>query len=564
MHRILLAGAWKALRVMLVYMKKERLPFKPLQTLLLHGNDELSATFLDHFRQSKLRRFHVTRVRRLDEALDHLKSHHTDVVVMDLDLPDMRGLAAFDEVHRSLPNLPVVLVYTAFEYQAVEAVQSGAQEYVIGGLTTQRALVRAVLYAVTKVQDAKALSLQRQLLDNLMLNTPDRIFFKDKESRFIRISRATTEHFGLTNPDKAIGRTDFDFFTEEHARQAFEDEQEILSGGTPIIGKIEKETFPDGKIAWALTTKMPLLDEEGEVIGTFGISRDFTDQKNMEDALERERYRLNELTEELREKNTIFEEDMHMAREVQQALIPQEFRVMRGGHFGEIRIQPFYQPAESVGGDFIYFVPLDKDRLGVFICDVMGHGLRASMITAVLRGLLEELVRDTPDPGDFMTELNALLSRIWKSSNAVSLISAYYLLLDRNSSEVRLSNAGHPKPIRINKATGEISVFSSRDNDRYPALGVDETTQYVTGLADLPPEQTLLLYTDGLIEAGVDDGSLWGIEGLMRSLAGQHELPASRLLFHVMDAAKEFNRSPIFQDDICMIAVDRGCAANTK
>ncbi len=540
-------------------MKKERFPAKPLSILFIHAKEELAEKLVDYLKTSRSRTFDVTRARTLEEGIQLLGRHHYDAILMDLDLPDQQGIECFDQIHKMAPSTPsVILVATEFEDTALEAVQSGAQEYVIATLTTQRALVRAVMYAITKVQDSRALALQRQLLDNLMQNTPDRIFFKDKDSKFIRISRATTEHFGLVNPDKAIGKTDFDFFTTEHAQQAFEDEQEILKGGTPIIGKIEKETFEDKSkpVHWALTTKMPLLDEDGEVIGTFGISRDFTNQKKMEDQLEFERNRLNELSEELREQNAIMEDDMNMAREVQQALIPQEYRTLKGGDFGDFNIHPYYLPATSVGGDFVYFVPIDRDRLGVFICDVMGHGLRASMITAVLRGLLEELVRDTPDPGDFMTELNRLLCKILKSSNTVNLISAYYLLLDRNSREVRVSNAGHPKPLRINRRTKEVTIFSSNDNDRFPALGIDADTNYHTGLGELSPEETILLYTDGLIEAGTDE-ALWEIEGLINSVKAKAHLPASPLFKHIINDARAFNQSPEFDDDICMVAVER-------
>ncbi len=542
-------------------MKRERLPAKALEVLFIHADEEMSEKIIGYMDVSTSRKFKVTRARSLEEGIKSLDHHHFDVILMDLDLPDQQGIECFDQIHKLAPTTPAVLtVETKFEDAAVEAIQSGAQEYIISSLTTQRALTRAIMYAVTKVQDSRALSLQRQLLDNLMQNTPDRIFFKDKDSKFIRISRATTEHFGLVNPDKAVGKTDFDFFSEEHAQQAYEDEQEILNSGTPLVGKIEKETFEDDSKHdyWALTTKMPLLDEDGEVIGTFGISRDFTNQKKMEDQLELERNRLNVLTEELSEQNAIMEEDMHMAREVQQALIPQEFRTLKGGDFGDFNIHPFYQPATSVGGDFIYFVPIDNDRLGVFICDVMGHGLRASMITAVLRGLMEELVRDSPDPGDFMTELNRLICKILHSSNTVNLISGYYLLLDRKSREVRVSNAGHPKPVRINRRTKEVSVFSTNDNDRFPALGIDEDTEYQTGFAQMAPEETLLLYTDGLIEAGTEEGGLWGVDGLCEAIGTKANLPASLLFKHIMSEATNFNQSPDFEDDICMIAVERG------
>ncbi|MEM1159034.1 MAG: SpoIIE family protein phosphatase [Verrucomicrobiota bacterium] len=548
-------------------MKRERLPSKALEVLFINADEEMSEKMIKYLHVSTSRTFQVTRVRTLQEGIHSLGHHHFGVILMDLDLPDLQGIECFDQIHKLAPTTPtVLLVDSKFEDAAVEAVQAGAQEYVIASLTTQRALTRAIMYAVTKVQDSRALALQTQLMDNLMQNTPDRIFFKDKDSKFIRISRATTEHFGLVNPDKAVGKTDFDFFSQEHAQQAYEDEQEILNGGTPIVGKIEKETFDDDakNDYWALTTKMPLLDEDGEVIGTFGISRDFTHQKKMEDQLEHERDQLNRLSEELREQNAVMEEDMHMAREVQQALIPQELRTLKGGKFGDFNIHPFYRPATSVGGDFVYFIPIGADRLGVFICDVMGHGLRASMITAVLRGLMEELVRDSPDPGDFMSELNRLIFKILHSSNTVNLISGYYLLLDRNSQEVRVSNAGHPKPVRFNRQTKAVSVFSTNDNDRFPALGIDEETEYQTGFAEMAPEETLLLYTDGLIEAGSEELGLWGMDGLAQAIQAKADLPANLLFEHIMRQASDFNQSPDFEDDICMVAVERGSASSEK
>jgi PAS domain S-box-containing protein len=126
------------------------------------------------------------------------------------------------------------------------------------------------------------------LLNTLMQNLPDRIYFKDRQSRFLRNSRAHLQRFGLERPGDAIGKTDFDFFTEEHARQAFEDEQELIRTGGEVT-KEEKETWPDGSVSWALSTKMVLRDEKQNIVGTFGISRDITDRKRAEEAMRQAR-----------------------------------------------------------------------------------------------------------------------------------------------------------------------------------------------------------------------------------------------------------------------------------
>lgn len=120
------------------------------------------------------------------------------------------------------------------------------------------------------------------LLSALLDNTPDHVYFKDKESHFIQASKSVVEKLRLKSVDELIGKTDFDYFTKEHAEQAFRDEQKIIETGKPIEGKIEKETYSDGRIAWVSTTKIPRYDEKGNIIGTLGISRDITQQKEVE------------------------------------------------------------------------------------------------------------------------------------------------------------------------------------------------------------------------------------------------------------------------------------------
>jgi diguanylate cyclase (GGDEF)-like protein/PAS domain S-box-containing protein len=128
------------------------------------------------------------------------------------------------------------------------------------------------------------------LLETLMDTIPDSIYFKDRDSLFTRVNRYTAVRLGVSDPAQVIGKSDFDFFTAEHAEQAFRDEQEIVRNGKPIVGLEEKETLPDGGIRWVSTTKMPLRDTNGRIIGTFGISRDITEKKRAEEQLERQAF----------------------------------------------------------------------------------------------------------------------------------------------------------------------------------------------------------------------------------------------------------------------------------
>ena len=169
------------------------------------------------------------------------------------------------------------------------------------------------------------LAYEQQLFQTLLETMPDNIYFKDRESRFVRVSQSKVEstlqtvrkthrvahpndkpddwppHLAGTKPfaEWLIGKTDFDTFLEEHARAAFEDEQEIIRTSQPVIGKLQKVTLPDGGTNWWLSTKMPWRDKEGNIIGIFGASQDVTKLKEAEESLDRERVLLRTVIDNL-------------------------------------------------------------------------------------------------------------------------------------------------------------------------------------------------------------------------------------------------------------------------
>ena len=133
------------------------------------------------------------------------------------------------------------------------------------------------------------------LMDMLMENLPQSIYFKDRESRFLKISKAHANMFKLNDPKEAIGKTDFDFFTAEHAKPAFDDEQRIIKTGLPMLNIEERETWADRRVSWVSTTKFPMYDKKRNIVGTMGISHDITERKSAEEQLKQRAKELNEL-----------------------------------------------------------------------------------------------------------------------------------------------------------------------------------------------------------------------------------------------------------------------------
>ncbi len=187
------------------------------------------------------------------------------------------------------------LMRTGEVFDTVEAhqTQKGQKRYVHVVKSTIRNFqgdilgTQGIFWDVTeRKQTEEDLAYERELLRSFLDNVPDPVYFKDTKSRIIRCSAGMASIFNVASVDEVIGKTDFDFFTEEHARQAFEDEQRIILTGKPMLGKVEKETWPDGQVTYVISSKMPFRNKHGAIIGTIGISKDITQLKKTEAELE--------------------------------------------------------------------------------------------------------------------------------------------------------------------------------------------------------------------------------------------------------------------------------------
>ncbi|MFN2271789.1 MAG: substrate-binding domain-containing protein, partial [Anaerolineae bacterium] len=185
--------------------------------------------------------------------------------------------------------------------------------------------------AIANARLYSALTREQYLMKALMENVPDYIYFKDTKSRFIVTTAAHLKTFGLSDLAGLVGKSDFDFFSGEHAQQAYDDEQRIIETGEPILGVEERETWPDRPDTWVLTSKMPLRDEAGNIVGTFGISRDITPLKLAEMALERRALQLQTAAEVSHAVSSILDPD-DLIRQVVN-LVQERFNLYYAGLF---------------------------------------------------------------------------------------------------------------------------------------------------------------------------------------------------------------------------------------
>jgi PAS domain S-box-containing protein len=192
---------------------------------------------------------------------------------------------------------------------------------------------------VTSLKSTEAKFDQESLLLKALLeNIPDAVYFKDRESRFMRVSKGIHLE-GIQNLEEAIGKTDADFFTEEHARQAFLDEQEIMKSGIPLIDKIEKETYPNKPATMVSTTKVPFRDGEGNITGLVGISRDVTERFKAEEAV---RHARDELEIRVQERTAALVQEIKQHLKTEKALRENEIRLQESNRRLETQIRQLH------------------------------------------------------------------------------------------------------------------------------------------------------------------------------------------------------------------------------
>ena len=525
-----------------------------IRVLLIEDNPGDARLIQELLLEAKGGRFETALATRLSEAMERLDKDNFQLILLDLSLPDSRGIATFHKMAAHAPLVPlIVLSGLDDEALALQTVEQGAQDYLVKGQVDPRILERAIRYAMKRVEAERALAEERNLLRSVIDNLLDSIYVKDVEGHYLLDNLAHRRSLGVESPERVVGKTVFDFFPAPVAAKFKEDDQMVLVSGKPIVNREEVVVSDSAaSVRWMSTTKVPLCNRNGQSIGVIGIGRDITERKRAEEQI----FRYNA---EIRQRNAELEDDLHMAREIQQAFLPQQYPTFpRRASAAEsaIRFWSRYIPTTAVGGDFFHILPISDTEAGIFICDVMGHGVRAALVTAIQRALVEEMLPAASEPGRFLTEINRALLSILRRARTPMFASAFSLVVDIQRKCLRYANAGHPSPIHIRRAKGEINFLCAESERPGPALGVFKDAVFETRTYPIAPHDVILLFTDGLYEVEGNQDTFFSQEMLLALLRKEMGKTTENLIDETLGEIREFALGHTFTDDVCLIGVE--------
>ena len=280
-----------------------------------------------------------------------------------------------------------------------------------------------------------------------------------------------------------------------------------------------------------------------------------SDLKELNEALER---RVIERTRELRSKNALMEEDLKLARELQMAFLPRTFPTLPRGvpeTVSAVKFYSIYHPTTSVSGDFFNVVPVSDTSVGVLVCDVMGHGVRAALVAAMMRAIEGELASVADDPGALMAGFNSALRGILRQSGATLFVTAFYLVVDVASGRFTFANAGHPSALLLRLDPCEVEPISAKKSHG-PALGLFDDVQYQAHVLTALAGDLILLFTDGLYEVENANGESFSEGRLREAIRSRAGIEPAHLMKAVFTDIEGFADGQAFTDDVCLIGVE--------
>ncbi len=380
----------------------------------------------------------------------------------------------------------------------------------------------------------------RWLFESMMRSLDEYIYFKDSQSRFLAVSQYLIEQCGRTQPEEILGKTDYEFFDSGHADEAYTDERKIATGQLKELHK-EEHLDEDGEEKWVLSHKFPLHTRSSYLAGSFGISRDITEAKKLQQAIE--------------ESNARMKAELELARNLQKTLMGRRLpSFVVEPDKAPLTIATKYLPSSHLSGDFYACRRTPSGAATFLVADVVGHGVRAAMITAMIQIAVQQLDYLTDEPEAFMRELNAMIHRSVRPLQEPIFATAIFARLDLKDLSMSFIQAGARHGASITDVPQRKANLLPGDTIG-PALGLLPESKYEAGSIQLNSGDELFFYTDGLIEACNENDEEFGESRLLDWLAETPYALWEERFEKIMTSLHAFTRRNTMDDDVCLMAV---------
>ncbi len=385
---------------------------------------------------------------------------------------------------------------------------------------------------------------QKYILDTFMANVPDSIYFKDRDSRFTQVNQALAQRFDVGDPASIVGKSDFDFFVADQANSKYEQEQVILRTGQALLDLEE----PDAGGLWALTTKMPLRDEHGAIIGTFGISRDITALKRAQLEVAAAYEEIKVLNTRLQAENLRMSAELDVSRRIQQMVLPTPAELVQ---IDGLDIAGYMQSAEEVGGDY-YDVLQKNDIVHIGIGDVTGHGLESGVLMLMTQTAIRTLIEHgETDSKSFLTTLNRVILKNARRMNVDKTLT--FALVKYGGGEVKI--VGQHEELLVVRRGGHIEQVNTFHLGFPLGLEEDIASFLAEATVTLHDGESLVLYTDGITEAENVGQQFYGLERLCEALSQQWDKSAEQIKQAVVEDVLRFVGPQKVYDDITLVVL---------
>jgi sigma-B regulation protein RsbU (phosphoserine phosphatase) len=502
----------------------------------------------------------VTIATTLDAGLAMLGGNSFCAVLFELPTANTASLFQVTSLAVKSGGVPVIVLGSTNDGTfAVETVTAGAQDYLAREQLDPRMLQRTIRCAMERQHERTALIDEKENYYGIFDHLVEGIFRSTPDGHYVLANVALAQIYGYDTPTQMMANvTDIarKLYVDEGRREEFV----LLMQANDTITDFESRIYrKDGDIIWISENCRAVRDAQGNLLYYEGSVEDITERKHAEEQIRRTTTELSRSREELRVKDQLREENLRTAREIQNAMLPQQYPVFPKDTAPEKSLFRFthrYQPAETVSGDFFSVTQISDTEVGVLICDVTGHGVRAALVTAMIRALAEELKPLAREPGYFLRKLNSDLSNILKSTGSPMLTTAFYFFANCQTGVMRFANAGHPKPLVLRRAEKRVEMLVNACGHGQPALGLFEEPPYETSETMLAPGDFVMLFTDGLFEVQGLNEELYSQQRLMLDVQSLIEKAAAQLFDELLETIRTFSTNHEFEDDVCLVGME--------